>query len=323
MPGEHDFMHTIDVIDTHTAGEPTRVVIAGFPDLGPGSLIERRALMRAQYDRWRRGIVCEPRGYAAMVGALLLPPNDPGACTGVIFFNNSGYLSMCGHGSMGVVRTLRHLGRIGHGVHRIETPAGMVVARVDEDDRISIDNVASYRYAAGVQVEVPGYGKVHGDVAWGGNWFFLVDEAPVPVRIEYEPALRDYATAIRNALTEAGITGAGGSEIDHIEVSGPPSSAKWHSRNYVLCPGLVYDRSPCGTGTSAKLACLADSGRLAEGETWRQESIIGSVFEASWRKGARGMRGIWPTISGPAAVVAQAHLLFDESDPFCYGSGAA
>ncbi|KZC43375.1 UNVERIFIED_ORG: hydroxyproline-2-epimerase, partial [Rhodanobacter sp. FW104-R5] len=282
-------MHTLDVIDSHTAGEPTRVVVAGFPDLGGDSLARCRERFAAEFDHWRSAIACEPRGSDAMVGAVLLPARDPRACSGVVFFNNVGYLGMCGHGTIGVVRTLQHLGRIGPGRHYIETPVGTVGVDLDDDGRVHIDNVESYRHAKDVAVQVPGHGEVRGDVAWGGNWFFITGQAPCPLDLAHQRELTAYTEAIRQALEAAGITGAEGGEIDHVEVNGSAPDGSGQARNFVLCPGLAYDRSPCGTGTSAKLACLAADGKLAEGESWLQQGILGSVFEGSYRRGARGV----------------------------------
>ena len=312
-------MDTIDVIDSHTGGEPTRVVIAGFPDLGGGTLADQRRHFRDRYDRWRSAIACEPRGSSTVVGALLLPPQHEGSCAGAIYFNNVGYLGMCGHGTIGVIRTLAYLGRIAPGKHRLDTPVGTVGTELFEDGRIAVDNVESYRYAADVRIDVPGYGSVHGDVAWGGNWFFITKDTPLPLEIRRQRELTHYTEAIRHALEAAGITGADGGEIDHIEINAASPTPGMDGRNFVLCPGLAYDRSPCGTGTSAKLACLAADGKLAVGETWRQESILGSVFEGSYTPGTRG---VLPRITGTAHVVAQATLLIDEADPFTWGSGA-
>jgi proline racemase len=312
-------MHTIDVIDSHTGGEPTRVVIAGFPDLGGGSLMEQRERFRRDFDQWRSAIACEPRGSSTVVGALLLPPQTPGACASVIYFNNVSYLGMCGHGTIGLVRTLQHMGRIGPGRHRIDTPVGTVGAELHEDGRVTIDNVESYRHAAHVSVDVPGYGRVTGDIAWGGNWFFITHDTPLPVEIQHQRALTTYTEAIRHALEANRITGAEGGEIDHIEVNTPSPVEGLDGRNFVLCPGLAYDRSPCGTGTSAKLACLAADGKLAPGDTWKQESILGSVFEGRYTQGERGVR---PQITGTAFVVARSTLLFDDDDAFTWGSGA-
>ncbi|MBV6791456.1 proline racemase family protein [Xanthomonas euvesicatoria] len=309
-------MHTIDVIDSHTAGEPTRVVLSGFPDLGDGDLAQCRERFRSEFDHWRSAIACEPRGSDTMVGALLLSPRDPGACTGVIFFNNVGYLGMCGHGTIGVVRTLAELGRIGPGQHRIETPVGTVGVELADDGTVWVDNVESYRVASGVEVEVPGHGRVRGDVAWGGNWFFITEQAPCALDLAHQRELTAYTEAVRLALEAAGITGEAGGEIDHIEVNGAAPDGSGVARNFVLCPGLAYDRSPCGTGTSAKLACLAADGKLAEGERWVQQGILGSAFEGNYRLSGRG---IAPRISGRAYITARAQLVIDPADPFAWG----
>ncbi len=306
----------IEVIDSHTGGEPTRVVLAGGPDLGNGHLPGRVRRFREEHDALRSAIACEPRGSDPMVGALLTPVTDPSCVAGVIFFNNVGYLGMCGHGTIGLVATLAYLGRIGPGQHRIETPVGVVGVELHADGRVSVDNVPSYRHARAVAVDVPGLGCVSGDVAWGGNWFYLCADHGQALEIARIPRLIDVTTRIREALTAAGITGADGAEIDHIELFADAPDGRADSRNFVLCPGLAYDRSPCGTGTSAKLACLAAEGELAEGEVWRQESIIGSVFEASYR---RVDNGIAPRITGTAHICAKASLLLDPADPFCHG----
>jgi proline racemase len=253
------------------------------------------------------------------VGALLLPAQSPDACAGVIFFNNVGYLGMCGHGSIGVVRTLAHLGRIGAGRHRLETPVGTVAVELHDDGRVSIDNVESRRHAANVALDVPGYGRVHGDVAWGGNWFFITGDVPLPLDLAHQRELSRYTEAIRHALEAAQVTGSDGAQIDHIELSGAASTPGVHARNFVLCPGMAWDRSPCGTGTSAKLACLAADGKLAAGQAWRQESILGSVFEGSYTA-APG--GILPRITGSAHITGTASLLVDPADPFAWGFGA-
>ncbi|WHZ19813.1 MAG: 4-hydroxyproline epimerase [Rhodanobacteraceae bacterium] len=309
-------MHSLDFIDSHTGGEPTRVITAGFPDLGNGSMAERLQRFRAQHDRWRRAIVLEPRGSDTVVGALLLEPVDPRACAGVIYFNNVGYLGMCGHGTIGLVRTLQHLGRIAPGRHQLETPVGRVGVELLDDGRVAVDNVESWRLAADVAVEVPGHGTVRGDVAWGGNWFFITRDCPVPLELSNRPALDEYTLAIRAALARAGITGADGAEIDHVEINAHADRDGIDARNFVMCPGGAYDRSPCGTGTSAKVACLAADGKLAPGATWRQAGILGSVFEASYRPGERG---VLPRIVGSAHVTAQGQLLIDEDDPLTWG----
>lgn len=305
--------HRIRVVDSHTGGEPTRTVLAGGPDLGCGPLSERLDLFRERHDSFRSTVVNEPRGCDAMVGALLVPPIDARAATGVIFFNNVGYLGMCGHGTIGLVVTLAHLGRIGTGRHVIETPVGSITAELHDDRSVSIENVPSYRLAADVGVEVEGLGVVRGDVAWGGNWFFLVHQHGQRVHADNIEQLTAVSWRIRQALERDGITGKGGALIDHIELFAAPSGPHADSRNFVLCPGKAYDRSPCGTGTSAKLACLFADGTIRPGQTWRQESVIGSVFIGSVREEG-GV--LLPTIRGTAHITGEADLIVDPNDPF-------
>ncbi|WGG51278.1 4-hydroxyproline epimerase [Rugamonas sp. DEMB1] len=308
-------MKLISIIDSHTGGEPTRLVTAGGPDLGNGPLSERLATLRREHDRFRSAVVCEPRGSDVLVGALLCEAHAADCVAGVIFFNNVGYLGMCGHGTIGLVASLAYMGRIGVGRHRIDTPVGVVEAELHADGSVTVDNVASYRSQQQVSVNVPGHGAVVGDVAWGGNWFFLVAEHGLELRVDNVEALTAFAARVGAALAQAGITGADGAEIDHIELFGPSRSGA-DSQNFVLCPGKAYDRSPCGTGTSAKLACLAADGKLAEHALWRQESVIGSVFSASYRY--RDGQLI-PSIRGQAWVNAQGQLILDTSDPFVWG----
>jgi 4-hydroxyproline epimerase len=307
----------VTVIDTHTGGEPTRVVVAGGPDLRGATLTERLADFRARHDPFRSAVVNEPRGSDVMVGALLIPPAAPDGAAGVIFFNNVGYLGMCGHGTIGVAAALAHLGRVAPGTFRLDTPVGVVAVTLEDANHASIANVPSYRSRKAVRVEVPGLGPVTGDVAWGGNWFFLVHDHAERLTLDNVERLTEVTWRIRLALRAAGLTGDDGAEIDHVELFGPPTAAGADGKNFVLCPGKAYDRSPCGTGTSAKLACLAADGKLAEGAVWRQESIVGSVFEGSyrWAEGGR----ILPRIRGSAYVNAEATLILDPADPFCMG----
>lgn len=306
----------VDIIDSHTAGEPTRVVVRGGPDLGGGTMAERLAHFRAQHDEFRSAIVNEPRGSDVMVGALLCEPVDSNCAAGVVFFNNVGYIGMCGHGTIGLVVTLAHMGRIGAGDHLIETPVGIVKATLDGRGDVTVENVPSYRTQRDVKVNVEGYGTIRGDVAWGGNWFFLAGDHNQRIALDNVEHLTACTWQIRQALVQQQITGAGGQEIDHIELFGPPQHPQADSKNFVLCPGKAYDRSPCGTGTSAKLACLAADGKLREGETWRQEGIVGGIFEGSFRKAEDK---IVPAIKGSAFVNARSTLLLDPRDPFCMG----
>jgi 4-hydroxyproline epimerase len=306
----------VKVVDSHTGGEPTRVVISGGPDLGNDALSNRVARFRNEYDDFRRAVVNEPRGSDAVVGALLCLPVDKSCVTGVIYFNGVSYLGMCGHGTIGVVATLAYLKRIGPGAHAIETPVGVVVAHLDEEGKVEVANVPSYRLATNVTVEVPGIGRVTGDVAWGGNWFFLVKEHSEDLVLENLDRLMDFTLRVREALAQAGITGVGGHEIDHVELFAPSKLAGVDSKNFVLCPGKAYDRSPCGTGTSAKLACLVADGKLSEGEVWRQESIVGSVFEGRVKVIDNVVH---PRIKGSAFITADSDLIIDERDPLAMG----
>jgi 4-hydroxyproline epimerase len=307
-------MHRIEVIDSHTGGEPTRVVVAGGPDLGSGSLAERRERFRRDFDHVRSAVVNEPRGSDVLVGALLVPPVDAASAAGVIFFNNVGCLGMCGHGTIGLVVTLAHLGRIGPGLHRIETPVGTVAATLHASGEVSVANVPSWRARKALTVEVPGIGAVTGDVAWGGNWFFLVEGHGQELSLANVDELTGYCSRVRRALNAQGFP-----DVDHVELFGPPVAAGASSRSFVLCPGRAYDRSPCGTGTSAKLAGLAADGKLAEGARWIQESIIGSSFAGTFRWLDRAAGKIEPVITGRAWVNAEATLLVDDDDPFRSG----
>jgi 4-hydroxyproline epimerase len=306
----------IKVIDSHTGGEPTRVVISGGPDLGTDALANRLQRFSDEHDDFRCAIVNEPRGSDAIVGALLCAPVDESCVTGVLFFNSVTYLGMCGHGTIGVVATLAHMNRIGVGTHRIETPVGVVVAQLSDSGEVDVANVPSYRLLAKVTVEVPGFGPVTGDVAWGGNWFFLVNDHNQELVLENLDRLMEFTLKVRETLARAGITGKGGHEIDHVELFGPSQLPGVDSRNFVLCPGVTYDRSPCGTGTSAKLACLFADGKLNEGQVWKQESIIGSVFEGSIRVIDNLVH---PRIKGAAFITAESDFILDQRDPFSMG----
>jgi 4-hydroxyproline epimerase len=307
----------IKVIDSHTGGEPTRVVVSGGPDLGAGPMAARLERFREEFDSFRSATVNEPRGNDAIVGALLCEPSDPTCEAGVIFYDNVGCIGMCGHGSIGLVVTLAHMGRVKPGnTYKIETAVGNVEARLNDNGSVTIRNIASYRHAAQVAVEAPGIGTVYGDIAWGGNWFFLCYDHGQQLTLDRVEELTDFAWRIRRGIEAHGITGAGKGLIDHIQLFGPPTAAGADSKNFVLCPGKAYDRSPCGTGTSARLACLYAAGQLQPGEVWRQESITGSVFEGRFSL-VDGK--LYPEITGYAYVNAEAELLLDSRDPFCYG----
>ena len=307
----------VQFVDSHTAGEPTRVVLSGFPALPGETLAEQREALRRDFDQWRSLVNNEPRGNDVLVSALLVEPRAPDCAVGVIFFNNVGPLGMCGHGTIGLVATLAYLGRLGAGEHRIDTPVGVVTATLHDDGRVSVRNVPSYRSRKDVRLDVPGVGEVVGDIAYGGNWFFLTNADDVQVNLDQIEALTERAWHIRQALQAQGVTGEGGAEIDHVELFAYVNGV---SRSFVLCPGKAYDRSPCGTGTSAKLACLAADGLLALGQVWVQESVIGSRFEGHYDQGDDLAAGqVRPTITGQAFVTAEGSLIVQQGDPFAWG----
>lgn len=303
--------HRIKVLDSHTGGEPTRLVLEGGPELGGGPLADRVKLFQEKHDAYRTAIVGEPRGYDALVGALLVPPHDKSCQFGVIFFNNVGYLGMCGHGTIGLLVSLAHLGKIQPGSLRLDTPVGPVEATLQANGDVTFTNVPSYRKHQGLELYLPGVGDVACDIAWGGNWFCLIEHHDQRLELDNLAQLTDYCARMRQAVSDSGFP-----EVDHVELFGPGTKPGANSRNFVLCPGKAYDRSPCGTGTSAKLACLAADGKLAPGEEWVQESIVGSVFRAKYQK--QGDK-IIPTITGRAHVTGEATLLVAADDPFGWG----
>jgi len=307
-------------VDSHTEGEPTRVVVSGFPLLRGATMSERRADLLRRHDRLRQAVICEPRGHDAMVGALLTDPVEAESAAGVVFFNNAGALGMCGHGLIGVVRTLEALSRLRPGPVRLDTPVGTVGAELHEDGSVTIENVPALCHARDVQVDVPGLGLVRGDVAWGGNWFFLTELPGPALRLENLAELTSATTAIRRALHSSGARGRDGAEIDHVELAGPAVRGDADTRVFVLCPGLAWDRSPCGTGTSARMAALVARGRLRPGERLRLESLVGGLFEG-WIEERAG--ALVPYVRGRAFVTGRATLLFDPADPLREGFTSA
>lgn len=310
------------VIDSHTEGEPTRVLLEGGPDLGSGTLAERAWRLANDHKNFYRSVVMEPYGQEAMVGALLTPPTNPECAAGVIFFDAAAVIGMCGHGAIGLTATLAHMGKIGIGTHKIETPVGIVEVTLSDKNTVTVENVDSYRFKKAVTVDVDGIGTVTGDIAYGGNWFFMIDDSPTPVIPKNIRGLTETGIAIRDAISAEGIKGENGASIEHIVFYGPALTEKGHTRNFVLCPDNAYDRSPCGTGCSAKLACLASDNKLAPGEQIYQESIIGSVYTLSYQpsiKSAAKEGGIVPSITGQAFITREATLVGNPGDPLRNG----
>lgn len=312
-------MERIPFLDSHTGGEPTRLITSLPFDLGAGSVADKLSTLKTDHDDLRRTVLLEPRGSDVLVGAYLVSPADPTCEFGAIFFNNVGYLGMCGHGTIGLIASLAYLGKVQPGTVRVETPVGMVEATLHKNEageypnRVSVRNVPAYRHLARIPIEIDGK-TIHGDVAWGGNWFFLVHDHGLNVNMDNLETLADFSWRVREQLTANGITGKNGAEIDHIELFA--STPQADSKSFVLCPGKAYDRSPCGTGTSAKLACLYSDGKLKAGQTWKQQSVVGSIFEGSVQLDGDN---IIPTITGEAWVMAEGEILMDERDPFDKG----
>jgi len=336
-------MIRIPFLDSHTGGEPTRLIPSLPFDLGTGSVADKLSTLKKDHDDLRRTVLLEPRGSDVLVGAYLVPPADPTCQFGVIYFNNVGYLGMCGHGTIGLIASLAYMGKVQPGVIRVETPVGVVEAtlhdmslrgeaeatsqstggllRADEHrprndmypNKVSVQNIPAYRHLTHVPVTIDGK-TVHGDVAWGGNWFFLVHDHGLEINMQNLEALTDFSWRVREQLTANGITGANSAEIDHVELFASTPDAD--SKGFVLCPGKAYDRSPCGTGTSAKLACLYGDGKLQVGQIWKQQSVVGSIFEGSIQ--IQDNR-IIPTITGEAWVMSEGTILVDERDPFGKG----
>ncbi len=316
------------IIDSHTGGEPTRMVYDGFPTLVGDTIQDKLQYFKQNLDHLRQSIILEPRGNDVLVGALLLPTTNPKATAGVIFFNNAGYLGMCGHGTIGVIISLAHQQKITAGEHLLETPVGLVKTTLHDDGSCSVQNVPSYRYKKQVEVNVPNLGVIRGDIAWGGNWFFLVSEHGQDIEANNVEVLTQVCLQIKQALVAANITGENGGDIDHIELFADSTDEHMDSKNFVLCPGAAYDRSPCGTGTSAKLACLAADKCLAPEQLWHQQGVVGSSFTGSYQYATASQldqtasypeHTIIPTICGHAYVCAETTLIVQEADPFKWG----
>ncbi|MFO0962540.1 MAG: proline racemase family protein [Phycisphaerales bacterium] len=315
----------IQFVDSHTEGEPTRTIVGGAPAFAGRTVAEQAADFAANHAWFRSAVIDEPRGSDVLVGAVLVPHSDPSCAAGIIFFNNVGLLGMCGHGTIGVVRTLAHLGRLRPGAVRLETPVGVIEATLHESvgdaaPAVEVGNVRSFVHRTGVEVLLTDGRRVVGDIAWGGNGFFLCDEHEERLELGNLEELLRLAWSIRTVLEDDELAEIDGRPVDHVELFGPARDPANHSRNFVLCPGGAYDRSPCGTGTSAKLACLAAKGLLAPGQVWRQESVIGSVFEAWYQPAPEG--GVLPFVRGRAWITGEGELVLDADDPYRHGIAA-
>lgn len=330
------FSRVLQAVDSHTAGEPTRIVTGGLPPVAGATMAERRAALQRDHDELRRALVLEPRGHDAIVLALLQPPCAPGAHLGVVFANDVGYLGMCGHGAIGVATVAVATGMV-PAVEPVtevvlDTPAGVVPCRVavvgGRPRSVTITNVPSFLFRQRVVVPVHGFGKVAADVAWGGNWFAFVeaDQLGLVVERSHVPVLLQAAVAIREALVREGVRGrhpehAAEAIIDHVKLFAPLDGAEPGARALTLCPGAAWDRSPCGTGTSAKLAVLHAKGELEPGRWFRSESVLGTAFRARIVRTATvgGLPAVVPEIEGSAWITGFPTFVLDPDDPCRFG----
>lgn len=330
------FSHSIQAIDSHTAGEPTRVVTGGLPAIRGATMADKRAGLQRAHDHLRRALVLEPRGHDAIVLAYLLSPCRAGADLGVVFANDAGYLGMCGHGAIGVATVAVATGMVAAQEPVTElvldTPAGAVACRVAVDGgrptSVTITNVPSFLFRQRVVVPVHGFGKVAADVAYGGNWFAFVEADQLGLMVEknHLPVLMQAATAIREALVREGVRGRHPDRdddeiIDHVKLFAPLDGPTPGARALTLCPGAAYDRSPCGTGTSAKLAVLHAKGELATGEWFRSQSVLGTEFRARVvsTTDVGGNPAVVPEIEGSAWITGFATFVVDPDDPCAFG----
>jgi 4-hydroxyproline epimerase len=326
--------HTFFCIDGHTCGNPVRVVAGGGPALQGSTMLERRAHFLAEFDWIRTGLMFEPRGHDIMSGSILYPPTREDCDVAILFIETSGCLPMCGHGTIGTVSTMIEHGLVTPktpGTLRLDTPAGLVIANYRQEgayvEEVRLTNVPAYLHAEGLTAEVPGLGEVVVDVAYGGNFYAIVDpQAAIADMAEVSAGdLLRYSPVLRRALNEKyefrhpekpEING-----LSHILWTGKPTRDGATARNAVFYGDKAIDRSPCGTGTSARMAQWAAQGRLKTGDEFVHESIIGSLFkgrvEAATTVGSK--QAIVPSIAGWARVTGLNTIFINDRDPFAHG----
>lgn len=326
--------HSFFCIDAHTCGNPVRLVAGGGPQLDGATMMERRAHFLAEYDWIRTGLMFEPRGHDAMSGSILYPPTRPDCDVAILFIETSGCLPMCGHGTIGTVTVMIEHGLVRPkvpGLLKLDTPAGLVEARYemqgDKVTHVRIRNVASYLHATDLSVEVPGLGELRFDVAYGGNFYAIVEPQPTFRDMEDLSTgdIQRLSPLIRRLVNEKyeivhrdnpAIKG-----LSHVQWTGKPRHPQAHARNAVFYGDRGIDRSPCGTGTSARMAQLAARGDLKEGQDFVHESIIGSLFhgrvEALTTVG--GAPGIIPSIQGEAWVTGLNTIFLYDEEPYTKG----
>lgn len=326
--------HTFSCIDGHTCGNPVRLVSGGGPLLQGATMMERRAHFLAEYDWIRTGLMFEPRGHDVMSGSILYPPTRDDCDVAILFIETSGCLPMCGHGTIGTVTMAIENGLVKPktpGVLRLDTPAGLVVAEYRQEgeyvEEVRITNVPSFLYAEGLTVDCPQLGEITVDVAYGGNFYAIVEPQKNFRDIADHSAgdLIAWSPVVRQRLNEkysfVHPDNPGINRLSHMLWTGAPRDPQAHARNAVFYGDKAIDRSPCGTGTSARMAQLHAKGRLKAGDDFVHESIIGSLFKGRVEREVEvaGRTGIVPSIGGWARMTGLNTIFLDDRDPFVKG----
>ena len=326
--------HSFFCVDGHTCGNPVRLVAGGGPRLDGSTMMERRAHFLAEYDWIRKGLMFEPRGHDMMSGSILYPPTRADCDIGILFIETSGCLPMCGHGTIGTVTMALEHGLMTPrtpGLLRLDTPAGLVVAEYRQDgqfvEEVRITNVPSFLYAEALEVECPDVGPLRVDVAYGGNFYAIVDpqenfrdiaDHSAGDLIAWSPVLRE---RLNEAYSFAHPENPAIDRLTHILWTGAPTVEGADARNAVFYGDKAIDRSPCGTGTSARMAQLHAKGRLKTGDGFVHESIIGSLFKGRVEQEVTvgGRAAIVPSIGGWARMTGLNTIFIDDRDPFAHG----
>jgi len=326
--------HTFTCIDGHTCGNPVRLVAGGGPLLRGSTMMERRAHFLAEYDWIRTGLMFEPRGHDVMSGSILYPPTREDCDVAILFIETSGCLPMCGHGTIGTVTMAIENGLVKPktpGVLRLDTPAGLVTAEYRQEgdyvEEVRITNVPSFLYAEGLTVECPDLGEISVDVAYGGNFYAIVEpQANYRDMADYSAGqLIAWSPVVRQRLNEKYSfehpVNPAINRLSHMLWTGAPTHPDADARNAVFYGDKAIDRSPCGTGTSARMAQLHAKGRLKAGEDFVHESIIGSLFKGRVERevSVANKPAIIPSIGGWARQTGFNTIFIDDRDPFAHG----
>jgi len=328
-------MNSFKTIDTHTMGEPTRIITEGLPFIPGNNMMDKKNYLVEHFDYIRTMTMHEPRGHGDMFGAILMEPTKKEADIGVIFMDSGGYLNMCGHGSIGVSTILVDEGyvKVEEPITNItlDTPAGLVRAKVEVENKkakgVSIENVPAFLYKENIKIEISELGQVPVDISFGGSFFALVDSKYLNLKISLEniDEIIKLALIIREKINNKvkvihpNIPDI--NKVDLVEIYGKPTNSIADLKNVVIFGAGQFDRSPCGTGTSAKLAYLHGKNKLKKNEYFVHESITGTMFKGRILEEVKigKYNGIIPEIKGRAFIIGYSHLIAQEEDPFKHG----